>query len=656
MTKAALEEKVKSFPDRPGVYLMKNARGKVIYVGKAKSLRKRVRSYFQKGDDGRVWSPFLAAHVADVDCVVTDTEKEAIILEDSAIKEHRPRYNIRLKDDKSFLRLKLTMQEDYPRLLVTRKIKRDGALYFGPHSSARAARETFRVVNNFFMLRKCSNRLFNDRERPCIYYQMGKCLCPRIETFDKESYAGLVRNVLAFLQGRNDEMLETLRQRMQEASDRLDFELAARYRDQIQAIDRTVERQKVVSHEPVERDVFGIWHENGVLDVAVLIVRKGKLIGSEPYHFPSLRVPVDEALGSLLIQFYSSERPVPKEILLPATAKATAAKPLTAGRTAAEPLTESVTTMPLVDAPLDDAPPEDWDAFEQWLSDKKGERVSVVVPERGDKRRLVEMAETNAHAVFEERRRATLAQTDVLDELKGILKLQSRPERIEAFDISNISGDMAVGSMVVFEDARSKKADYRRFKIRTVEGADDYAMMREVLSRHMRRVVAEGPKPSLIIVDGGKGQLNVALSVFEELGVSDQDAIGIAKEKMRFRQKSEIVLKEADKIYIPHRKDPILLRPGSASLHLLQQIRDEAHRFAITYHKMLRAKRQRHSALDEITGVGPARRAALLMSFGSVRGVAEATEELIAAVPGVSLSLAQRIKQALSKAAPNNAS
>jgi excinuclease ABC subunit C len=611
LTNEALEEKVKNFPDRPGVYLMKNERGKVIYVGKAKSLRKRVRSYFQKGDDGRVWSPFLAAHVADVDCVVTNTEKEAIILEDSAIKEHRPRYNIRLKDDKSFLRLKLTLQEEYPRLLVTRKVKRDGALYFGPYSSARAAREAFRVVNNHFMLRKCSNRSFKDRERPCIYHQMGKCMGPCSGTVDKETYAGLVRNVIAFLQGKHDELLETLHRRMQDASDRLDFEVAARHRDQIQAIEKTFERQKVVSHELNDRDVFGVWQEDGGLDVAVLIVRKGKLLGSEPYHFPGLKVPVAEALGSLLTQFYSGGRPLPKEVLLPLA-------------------------------------PENADAFEQWLSETKGERVSVIVPERGDKRRLVEMAELNAHTVFEERRRATLAQTDTLEELQQTLLLRLRPERIEAFDMSNISGDLAVGSMVVFEDGHPKKSDYRKFKIRTVEGADDYAMMREVLTRHMRRVITEGPKPSLILVDGGKGQLNVALSVFEELGVIDQDAIGIAKEKMRFRQKSESVMKEADKVYIPHRKDPILLRSGSASLHLLQQIRDEAHRFAITYHKKLRAKRQRRSALDEITGIGPARRAALLKAFGSVSGVAGATEEQIAALSGISLALARSIKEALS--------
>ncbi|UCD56464.1 MAG: excinuclease ABC subunit UvrC, partial [Candidatus Hydrogenedentota bacterium] len=610
MTTKGLEEKVKNFPDRPGIYLMKSERGKVIYVGKAKSLRKRARSYFQRGDDGRVWSPFLASHVADIECIVTDTEKEAIILEDSAIKEYRPRYNIRLKDDKSFLRLKLTTQEQYPRLLITRKVKRDGALYFGPYSSARAARETFRVVNNYFMLRKCSNATFSSRKLPCIYYDMHKCLGPCCGNVDKETYAGSVRTVIAFLQGKGDELIQTLRGRMRDASDRLDFELAGRYRDQIQALQRTVERQKVVSHDETDRDVFGTWQANGCFDVAVLIVRKGKLTGSEPYHFPQVKVPTEEVLGSLLTQFYSSGRPIPKEVILPLT-------------------------------------PENVEAFGQWLSDKRGERVNITIPERGSKRRLLEMARLNARTVFHEHQRAALAETDVLAELQRALRLRARPERIEAFDISDISGDLAVGSMVVFEDGRPKKSDYRRFKIRTVEGSDDYAMMREVLIRHMRRATTEGRMPSLIIVDGGKGQLNIALSVFEELQIIDQDVIGIAKEKMHFRHKSDIAVRETDKVYIPHRKDPILLRPASASLRLLQQVRDEAHRFALAYHRKLRSKGQTRSALEDIRGIGPRRRVALLKHFGSPRRLAEATEEEIASVAGVSPSLAQRIKQAL---------
>ena len=556
MASKALKDKVKNLPDRPGVYLMKNARGKVIYVGKALSLRKRVRSYFQKGDDGRVWSPFLAAHVADVECIVTDTEKEAIILEDSAIKEHHPRYNVRLKDDKSFLRLKLTMRDDYPRLYITRNVTRDKALYFGPYSSARAARETFRVVNNYFLLRKCSNVTFSGRARPCIYYDMHKCLGPCCGKVDEETYARLVRNVVAFLQGRSDELIKTLRERMREASEREEFELAARYRDQIQALERSVERQKVVSGDALDRDVFGVWADEGGLDVAVLIVRKGKMVASEPYHFAQVRVPTEEALGSLLTQFYSTGRPVPKEVLLPFA-------------------------------------PETADAFGQWLSDKRGDKVTVAVPERGAKRRLVEMARTNAHAVFEEHRRVMLAEADALAELEAALKLRVRPERIEAFDISNISGELAVGSMVVFEDGRAKKSDYRRFRIRTVDGPDDYAMMREVLTRRMKRALDEGPMPSLVIVDGGKGQLNIALSVFEELNIIDLDAIGIAKEKIHYRDKSKVAIREADKIYLPKRKDAVIMRPDSPALLLLQRIRDEAHRFAISYHKKLRSKKQR---------------------------------------------------------------
>lgn len=622
MTTEALEEKIKNFPDQPGIYLMKNEQGKVIYVGKAKSLKKRVRSYFQKTDDGRVWSPFLAAHMADVDYIVTNTEKEAIILEDTAIKEHKPKYNIRLKDDKSFLRLKLTVQEEYPRLVVTRKVKRDGAMYFGPYSSAHAARETFRIINNYFMLRKCSNATFESCKRPCIYGAMGKCMGPCCGKADKETYAGLVHNVISFLQGKNDELLKTLRRQMQEASDRLDFELAAKYRDQIQAVERTVERQKVVAYDEIDRDVFGIWEENGSMNVTVLMVRKGKLVASQPYYFPEVQVPTEELLGSLLTQFYSRGESPPEEILLPLA-------------------------------------PENLEGFEQWLSDKKRERVEIIIPKRGEKHRLLEMARLNAQTAFEEYKRAELAKVDVLDELQRALKLHHRPVRIEAFDMSNIMGELAVGSMVVFEGGRAKKSDYRKFKVRTVEGApDDYAMMREVLTRHLTRAKAESSLPSLLMVDGGKGQLGVALSVLEDLQIAGQDVIGIAKEKILYRHKSEIATREADKIYIPHRKDPILLRPGSASLHLVQHIRDEAHRFAITYHKKLRAKRQTHSALDDIEGIGPRRRTTLLRRFGSIRKLAEATEREIAAVPGISPSLAQKIKQALSQtdgvAAANN--
>lgn len=610
MTKKELAEKAKNLPDRPGIYLMLNKQGTVIYVGKAKSLRRRARSYFQKGDDGRVWSPFLAAHVADIECLVTDTEKEAIILEDSAIKEHHPRYNIRLRDDKSFLRLKLTLRDEYPRLLVTRTVKRDGAHYFGPYSSARGVRAMLRIVNNHFLLRKCSNTTFRERERPCIYYDMHKCLGPCCGKTDKETYGELVRNVMSFLQGKNDELMHALRMQMRQASDRLEFELAALYRDHLHALEKSMESQKVVSSDLLDRDVFGLWRENGVFDVAVLIIRKGKLVGSEAYHFTQLKVPTEEALGSLLTQFYSSDRPVPKELLLPLR-------------------------------------PEHAEAFGQWLSEKRGARVDIIIPERGEKRRLLNMACVNAQTVFEEHRRATMAETDVLAELERALRLRARPERIEAFDISNISGALAVGSMVVFEDGRPKKSDYRRFKIKNVEGADDYAMMREVLARHMRRAITEGPMPSLIIVDGGKGQLNVALSVLEELLIIDQDVIGIAKEKTRFRHGGEIATREADKIYVPHRKNPIVFRPGSGSLHLLQQIRDEAHRFAISYHKRLRARGYRRSALDEIEGIGPRRRAALLRHFGSLKRLAAASEEEIALVPGISRPLAARIKHSL---------
>jgi excinuclease ABC subunit C len=447
-------------------------------------------------------------------------------------------------------------------------------------------------------------------------------------------------------------LAEALRARMREASDAMQFEVAARYRDQIQAIEKTIERQKVVAPDQVDRDFFGVYREGGgfgetglpeagleeggSLSVAVLVVRKGKIVASAPYHFSEVKTPAEEALGSLLTQFYSGERGAPKEVALPLE-------------------------------------PENREALEQWLSEKRGERVSVIVPQRGDKRRLLDMAETNAKTIYDEHQRAAMASVDALEELQRALLLRKRPDRIEAFDISNISGRLAVGSMVVFEDGRPKKSDYRRYKVRTVEGADDYAMMREVLERRLARAVAGGPRlgepgareprrsgprpegprpedtlPSLIIVDGGKGQLNVALSVLDDLQVIEQDVIGIAKEKILYRRKAEVATKEADKIYIPHRKDPIILRAGSPALRLAQRVRDEAHRFAITYHKSIRSKAHTRSALDEIRGIGPARRTLLLKRFGSVSKIADAPEEEVAAAARIPLELAREVKLFLS--------
>ncbi|MBO8142329.1 MAG: excinuclease ABC subunit UvrC [Firmicutes bacterium] len=603
-----LREKLSALPNRPGVYLMKNAAGEVIYVGKAVSLRNRVRSYFQSPAGLSAKVRVMAAQVADIDYIVTGSEVEALILEANLIKEHRPRYNVRLRDDKAYPYLKVTVNEPYPRVVVSRRVEQDGARYFGPYTNAHAVRETTRFLRKLFPIRTCSLDLSGDLNyRPCLLYHIRRCVGPCAGRVEPEEYDRLIEQVCLFLEGRHERLLPELYQRMKAAAAALEFERAARIRDQIRAIESVTERQKIVSTRAEDQDVIGFAREADAVCVQIFYVRGGRLIGRE--HF-FMEATADDEPGEIMRafiqQYYQRAAFVPQEILL-------------------------------------QAPVEDEAAIEGWLREQRGGAVRLRVPKRGEKRRLVEMVAENARLVLKERlgqlARRTEEAEKAMAQLADVLGLPNVPQRIEAFDISNIQGNQAVASMVVFEDGLPKPADYRRFKIRTKSTPDDFAMMREVVHRRFLRGLQEqsqqveergfGVFPDLVLIDGGKGQLSAAREVMRELGVEDIPAIGLAK--------------QLEQVFVEGRPDPVELPWASPGLKLLQRIRDEAHRYAITYHRRLRDQRTTRSVLDDIPGVGPRRKRELIKRFGSVAGVRRATVDEIAAVPGISRSLAERI-------------
>jgi excinuclease ABC subunit C len=591
-----LEKNLDRIPTSPGAYVMKSKSGEVIYVGKAKALRARLRAYFRDGDS-RYSVQFLMKRAAHIDFIVTNTEKEALLLENTLIKEHKPRYNIRLKDDKTYVSLRLDPREDFPRITVVRRIKRDGALYFGPYSSAAAVRDTLRSIQEVFPIRRCSNAAFKNRERPCLNCQIGRCAGPCCGLVSKEEYHKLIEEIILFLKGRNDDLVKQIKERMQEASDELNFEAAARIRDRLTSIERTLEKQQAVSAAAIDQDVFGVYSDNAETQIQVLFIRDGKLIDTGSYTFRRKRMSVPEVFSSFVKQFYSSERFVPKEILIP---------------------------MEIDDAQL----------LAQVLTERRGRKVTIRMPKRGEKLRLVEMASKNAENFLKAKRAGAQSASSAGAELKKKLRLQEQPARIECVDISNIGGTDAVGSLVTFNDGKPNRSRYRRYRIKTVSGPDDYAMMDEVLTRRYRRALEENDLPDLLVVDGGKGQLNVALDVLRRLGVADLKVVALAKPARKGEQ---------DKVFLPGRKNPVVFPASSGALHLLQRIRDEAHRFAITYHKKLRKRSRLRSALSDIPGVGEKRRKALLKHFGSIDRVKEASVEELVAVPAIPGSVAKRV-------------
>jgi len=607
-----LMDKLAGLPSRPGVYLMREAGGKVIYVGKAKDLRTRVRAYFNRSDE-RSQIQFLVGRIADIETLVTSNDKEALILENNLIKQYKPRYNIRLKDDKSYLSIKVTTQHAWPRILATRKIVKDGNRYFGPFSSALAARETIDIIEKHFQLRNCTDHNFRNRTRPCLQYQIKRCPGPCVLPVAPEVYREQVRQTILFIEGRQQELLGELKQRMLEKADALEFEAAARIRDQIQAVEKTLEKQRMVAHWGSDQDIFGLYREGGFIEVQVLLVRQGKLTGSQSYALADLEFPDEEIMGSLLTQFYQGQRFVPDEILLPVQ--------------------------------LDDAA-----VREEYLAEHKSKRVRILTPLRGDKRHLVDMAIDNARQSFADRHDQEKARGKILHELQTALRLRNYPHRIECFDISMIHGAHAVGSMVTFIDGEPDKNFYRHFRIKTIgaeSGGDDFGMMLETLKRRFSRGKDEGDLPELIVVDGGKGQLAMAIAAMAELGIDGVDAVGLAKMRVQAAPRSAAIERSEERVFLPGQANPVVLKRNSNALFLLQRVRDEAHRFAITHHRKLRSQQTIYSALDRIPGIGGMRKRALLRAFGSIKRIEDANLEDLLKVPSINEKLAQQVLEAL---------
>ena len=604
-----IKGRLASIPARPGVYLMKGEADEVLYVGKAVNLRNRLRSYFQSSATRSPKVLRLVDNAADLDFFVTDSELEALILECNLIKRHRPHYNVRLKDDKRYPYIKITWQEDFPRVNVVRRMLADGARYFGPYTSSAAMRQTLALLRRIFPYLTCKRKITGSDERSCLYHHIGRCLAPCIGAVSKDDYRDMMQQVCLFLEGKGEEVLASLRQRMETAAENMEFERAANLRDQIDAVERVIERQRVVSASLVDQDAIAIAREDGEVCTQVFFVRSGKLVGHEYFLMEGGGdVEEPEILSSFLKQFYDHAAHVPPEILLPAEI-------------------------------------EENQVIERWLTERRGGKVSLRVPRRGQKRKLLEMVEENAretlsHLLAREQIERTRALSG-LNDLQTQLGLHGPPLRIEAYDISNLQGVAATGSMVVFAAGAPAKSEYRRFKIRAAQGPDDYAMMQQVLRRRFRRAAAEEREtqgswaqiPDLIVVDGGKGQLNAALEVLAEQGLEGVPIIGLAKAR--------------EEIFTPAESEPVVLPRDSEALHLLQRLRDEAHRFAIVYHKAVRRSQSLSSILEEIPGIGPRRRRALLKRFTSLDAIRKASLEELSSVEGMNENMARRVLEDL---------
>jgi excinuclease ABC subunit C len=606
---------LRKLPDRPGVYLMKDVRGDVLYVGKAQSLRGRVRSYWQKQSPGtephRIRS--VIERVADLEYTLTDSVSEALLLEANLIKRYQPRFNVRLKDDKSYPYIKITHADDFPRIERTRRLPSDGSRYFGPYASATSVDESMNLIRRLFPFRTCTIDIREGKralQRPCLLYHIKRCQGPCIEAISRDAYRADIEQVELFLEGRQETLVKALEREMAQASERTDYERAAALRDKVRAIERTMESQKMAAFARTELDLVGLARQDNQAAVQLFVVRNGKLVGRDVFLLDAARdAPDDEVLGSFLEQYYSRATSVPARLLVPAM-------------------------------------PEDADALEAFLAERRGGPVRLHVPRRGEKRELMALAVRNAGETLAREQARWLADQGktlgALRELADALGLTDPPLRIECYDISNFQGDQSVASMVVFEEGKPRTGEYRRFRIKSVQGPNDFASHQEVLRRRFGRAKSgeEGSAeelrwrlPDLVIVDGGKGQVSAAAEVFAELGLDDIPLAGLAKER--------------EELFRPGRPDPILLAPTSQALYLVQRLRDEAHRFAITYHRSLRAKASVRSAFDDLPGVGPKRKRALLRVFGSAKRVREAPVEQIAAVPGIGAALAVRIKAAL---------
>ncbi len=628
-----MRERLGSVPARPGVYLFKNASSQFIYVGKAANLRNRLRSYFG--------TPFglapkirrMVQQARDFEFVVTHSESEALILENTLIKRHRPPFNTRLRDDKTYPYIKIDPSEDFPQVYFTRRVQNDGARYFGPFASAGSVRKTLALLKKLFPYRSCTKTITGTDARPCLEYYIHRCVAPCVGYADRDNYMEVIEQVLMFLDGKTTDVVRQLNHRMHEAAEKLEFERAARLRDQVQAIQRVGEDQKVVSLRNQDTDVIAMAQERNEAWVEAFFIRNGKLVGRD--HFIMDGVQDEEegrVLGTFIQQFYDRASYVPPTILM--------------------------------QHPADETP-----LLTEWLTGRRGTNVQLQVPVRGEKRRLVAMVAENASQGLSMSRAQRLAGQGALDsamgEVQEALSLPRLPKRIECYDISHVQGSDAVGSMVVFQNGAPRKEHYRRFKIKTVEGNDDFESMREVLRRRFARMAASLPTedsaadatdasledaeqpaeapdgkawenvPDLVLIDGGKGQLSAVHGVFLEMGLST-DVVPLAS-----------LAKREEEIFVPHSPEPTMLPRNSQGLFLVQRVRDEAHRFAVTYHQRLRSKRQTRSGLDTVHGIGPKRRRLLMQRFGSVAAIREATLEELSAVPGMTRALAQNVKDQL---------
>ena len=587
-----LYRKIRTLPSDPGVYLYKNADGKVIYVGKAKNLRARVRSYFNEGAAENAKTGSLLREAVDVEYIVVANEREALALENNLIKQKRPRYNILLRDDKSYPYVKLTVQERYPRVYVTRRLKRDGAIYYGPYFPANLAYRIVDLIHRQFLIPSCNLDLSRHHPRACLQYYMKRCLGPCVSGLTTpEAYAESIRDVKLFLEGRHGELIGSLRQRMAAVAENEQYELAAKYRDLIVTVDQVMEKQRMATVEGDDADVLNYHFENHMLAVNVFHLRGGKVLDRREYFWEDLGdlegpngFEVGEFFRTLLTQLYAESQYVPRSIFIPVEF-------------------------------------EDRETLEDLLSEKRGTRVSIAIPQRGDKRSMLDLAGNNARQSYDQRFRVLKPRTDVLKSvLQDVFMLAEEPKRIECFDISHIQGAETVASMVVWEEGQMKNSEYRKFKIKGVLGIDDFASMREVVTRRYKRLRDEGqPMPSLVLIDGGIGQLHSAAEALQELGLTAQPLASIAK-------REEI-------IYLYGQEDePIVLDRHSPVLHIVQQIRDEAHRFAVTYHRKRRELRDLTSELRDIPGVGDLTTRRLLQHFGSLQAVRQANYAALTSV------------------------
>ena len=634
MTATAVLEQARALPERPGVYLMKDARGQVLYIGKARRLRSRVRSYFGSGRSMERRIHALVDQIVTLDHVVTASEADALLLEATLVKRHQPTYNVRLKDDKHYPYLKVDVQHDWPRVTITRRVEQDGARYFGPYASAGSVRRTLDVVKKLFPWRSCTKTITGTDPRPCLDYYIKRCIAPCTAYCTPEEYRAVIDQTLLFLEGRSNDVLRHVEREMGEASAGLEFERAAHLRDQAEAIRRVTERQRMATTTALDADVFALARSDDEACVQVFFVRGTVVADTDSFMLDGAREAPDasdaEVLGAFLAQFFESATYVPRSVLLSHA-------------------------------------PADREQLREALRSKRGGAVEIAVPERGELRALVATAEENAHEALAMHRVRWLADRDktesALSMLQDELDLPERPRRIECYDISTIQGSDTVASMVVFEDGRPRNDQYRRFRIRTVEGQDDFASMREVLTRRFKRLaehrtpeVEQGGEqdgeqeagasdepdapeapwdtlPGLVVIDGGRGQLGAALDVLRDFGLGDVPACGLAKRE--------------EEIYVADLAEPVRLPRSSQALYLLQRVRDEAHRFAVTYHRTVRGKRVRQSALDAVPGIGPKRKRALLRKFGSVKALRAASIEEIAATEGLSSRLAETVKRSL---------